>query len=614
MTGNWHFKPIGKGETIREPTAEAFFASDAVRKPGSALIREGIQNSLDSTLPGEQTLIRISLINEADAPGWHETAQYFTSAWTHYTAEDNGLPPDELPQQGGVCPFLVFEDFGTKGLQGDPETPYPPKDKSENNFFHFFRAEGRTDKDTSKRGSWGLGKDTFFRASSINTLFGLTIRDDDRRRMVMGKTVLKSHYAGDEYCQDGYFGVRPDDEEHFIMPIEDDGAIEEFLNVFRSYRGGDPGLSIFVPWPDTEISAKEIIQSVFQNYFYTILAGELVVMVETQGIETWLDKDSLLNEARKIPEVQDNLPITELAEWALARLEDAERHELNMPDPRQGWSWSSKLFSEEVLQTLREKLQNQDNIAIRVPVTVRKRGVAAERSHFDVYLRSSESNERLRPVFIRDGIVISNVGAPTMGGMHSLVVIDHQPLSAFLRQSENPSHTIWQGQQVKKEYVSGVGDLDFVRRSVREIVNLLTAEDREEDRHLLADLFPAPGSGRRGGNGPGPIERNPSFFAITGTSSGFTVAPGRDQIAADSLVRVQAAYDIRRGNPLSKYRADDFQLDQTPIEYQATGVEVLEVNDNRMVLKIVEPGSFRLAVTGFDYNRQVYVRADVMEG
>ena len=589
MTGKWHFRPTGKGETIRDSTAGAFFASDAVRDPGSALIREGIQNSLDSAVPGEQTLIRISLINEANASGWNETAHYFTDAWAHYRADTSGLLPDEVPDEGDVCQLLVFEDFGTYGLRGDPETPYPPKDRSENNFFHFFRAEGRTDKDNSKRGSWGLGKDTFFRASRINTLFGLTIRDDDRRYMLMGKTVLKGHYTGDEYCQDGYFGVRPDAAEHFVMPIEDDGAIEEFLKVFPSYRGNEPGLSIFVPWPDPEISDKEIIQSVFRNYFYTVLAGDLAVMVETQGIETLLDKDSLLDDARKIPEVEGFLPVTELAEWALVRLEDADRHELNMPDPRQGWSWSSKLFSEEALQTLREKLQNQDNIAIRVPVTVRKRNEPPVQSHFDVYLRSSESNELLRPVFIRDGIVISGVDAPRMRGMHALVVVDDQPLSAFLRLSENPSHTLWQGQQVKKEYVSGVGDLNFVLRSVREIVNLLTVEDREEDKHLLADLFPVPGAGRPGGNGPPPLTRNPSYFVISGTSDGFTVSPGQNPIAAGSVVRVQTAYDIRRGNPLSKYSASDFQLDQPPVEYQATGIEVMEVTGNRTVVKIVEP-------------------------
>ena len=305
------------------------------------------------------------------------------------------------------------------------------------------------------------------------------------------------------------------------------------------------------------------------------------MVVETPGIETLLDKDSLLDEARKVPDVEGYLPITELAEWALVRLEDTDRHELNMPNPTAGWSWNSKLFPEEVIQILREKLQNQDNIAIRVPVTVRKRNETPVQSYFDLYLRGSESNEALRPVFIRDGIVISGVDAPRMRGMHALVVVDDQPLSAFLRQSENPSHTLWQGQQVKKDYSSGVGDLNFVVRSVREIVNLLTAEDREEDRHLLADLFPVPGSGRPSGNGMRQLQQSPSYFVISGTSDGFTVAPGQNPIEAGGTVRLQAAYDIRRGNPLSKYSTGDFQLDQPPIVYQATGIEVMEVTGNR---------------------------------
>lgn len=78
-------------------------------------------------------------------------------------------------------------------------------------------------------------------------------------------------------------------------------------------------------------------------------------------------------------------------------------------------------------------------------------------------------------------------------------------------------------------------------------------------------------------------------------------------------MRVQAAYDTRKGNPLSRYSAEDFQLGQLPIQIQENGVDILGVTRNEMTFRVVEPESFRLAVTGFDENRQVYVRAVAVE-
>ena len=42
------------------------------------------------------------------------------------------------PGQNSACPFLVFEDFGTTGLEGDP-TQWHPMEGFRNGFFTFFR-------------------------------------------------------------------------------------------------------------------------------------------------------------------------------------------------------------------------------------------------------------------------------------------------------------------------------------------------------------------------------------------------------------------------------------------------------------------------------------------
>ena len=608
MTANWHFKAHSPGSTIREPIAGAFFASDAVSEPGAALVREGIQNSLDAARDGERTLVRISLVRENEALDWPEINPYFVGAAVHYTADDNGLRRENIPNENTPRTMLIFEDFGTNGLRGDPETPYPPRERRENNFFHFFRAEGLTDKDPGKRGSWGLGKDTFFRASKVNTVFGLTVRDDDRRRLLMGKTVLKSHYVGDGYFQDGYFGIKADSSD-MVTPIEDSVALDQFCKAFHLERGNDSGLSVVVPWLDPEITETTVIQAVFKNYFYAILSGDLEVMVETSGVKEWLDKDNFLAEARRLADRHGVLPIIELADWAVNDISDADRHRLNMPATRRGWAWERELFGDDLLKILSGKLRDKERIAIRVPVTVRKRDGARPESYFDVYIQSEDSNERTHPMFIRDGILISAVNAPPMRGIRALVIVNDAPLSEFLRQSENPSHTVWQGQQVKDDYTSGVGDLAFVVNSVRRICDLAAAEDKEEDKKLLADIFPMPGRGRRGG---GRLPPQPRHFTIDRIAGGFSVTPGSTPVEAGDRAEIRVAYDVRRGSALSRYRTTDFRLGEASVRYQAEGAEIEEVSDNRMVVRITNP-QFRVAVTGFDENRQIYVKVDRTE-
>lgn len=576
MQIGWHFIPHTPGASIREPIAGAFFASDAVSEPGEALVREGIQNSLDATPNGERTLVRISLISDDSALDSQEVSQYFIDAKAHYHAEDSGLRNDHLPAKDEKCPVLVFEDFGTYGLLGDPATPFPPKNKKENNFFHFFRAEGRSDKDSSKRGSWGLGKDTFFRASRVNTIFGLTIREGDKRTLLMGKAILKHHYIGEIYCHDGYFGDLDDVHDGIVLPIENIENVDQFTQTFRLERQQEPGLSVVVPWVHQEISQTAIVKAVFRNYFYPILSGSLDVMVETSGIETSLDKNTLPSEARKLTDDQTILTFIDLAKWVIEGDAGQSRLTIKAPDSNRAWHWNRDLFTDEILQSLSKSLVDRNRVAIRVPVIVRKKDGSRACSYFDVYMTSDDTNERVRPVFIRDGIIVSDVSAPRMRGIRALVVVTNPPLSEFLRQAENPSHTLWHGQQLKDDYVSGVTDLNFVVNCVRRIYDMAIAEDKREDRRLLSDIFPI--TSKRGTPVP-PPPPSPPYFAINRISGGFKVLPGRISSRKNSLAEIEIAYDVRRGNPLKRYHADDFRLNRRPIRCTHEGIKILDTID-----------------------------------
>ena len=621
----WYFKPKQPGDTQRESTYGEFFAADAISDPGRALVREGIQNSMDAGRDGEQVHVRIYLSGEVDAVRPQTAICYFGGLIPHLQARDNGLRPEDLPTFNAPCPFLAFEDFGTSGLEGDPAEPFQSKTGRRNHFYYFFRAEGQTDKGEAHRGSWGVGKHVFVRASRTSTVFGLTVRRSDHRRLLFGKCVLKCHWLKDEYCQDGYFGQRQD-RTGLVLPLEDEAELARFCNAFQLQRGNDPGLSIVVPWPDPEITDRAIVTAVVRDYFYPILCGDLVVWVETPSVKTILDAGSLIPEVSKLDAdiVRDVKPLVELAKWALDLPED-QRYELNMPPPDQAWQWSRDLIPREAFQAFRDTFQRGDPCPVRVPVTVRKKDGTSNSSHFDVFLKRDVSEQSGRPVFIRGGVIISRVDAPRSRGTRAIVIADDPPIASFLRDAENPSHTEWQQVRLKANYKSGVSDLGFVRRSVHELVRILTEAEKEEDRTLLADFFslPAPPeensavsvrqkrpiSKEKGTDSekvkPPPRPR-PQGFQIQKVQGGFSVLPSEEGVSPPRYLKIRVAYSTRRGNPLNKYDPADFRLEDGAIKVQTMGITLIERKDNKLLLEI-HALEFKLEVTGFDTRRDLYV-------
>ena len=175
----------------------------------------------------------MSLINQDIAPSWADVEKYFGTAWPHYTTERSGLHRDDIPSQQEKCTALVFEDIDTTGLVGDTEAWREPEEGERNDLFNFFRAEALTHKSPGERGSRGIGKATFIQASRVNTLFGLTIRHNDPERLLMGRSVLKSHrMENDHHHGDGYFGIPSTENEGLVSPIEDDDFIDDVYPIF----------------------------------------------------------------------------------------------------------------------------------------------------------------------------------------------------------------------------------------------------------------------------------------------------------------------------------------------------------------------------------------------
>jgi hypothetical protein len=631
----WHFRSKMPGEPTREPVYGEFFASDAISAPGNALVREGIQNALDAAISDDPVIIRIYLSGQDKAVPAKDASKFFKTAWKHFLAQNNGLHPDKIPDPNSPCRFLAFEDFTTSGLTGDTFAHSHPA-AGKNHFYHFFRAEGQSDKEASHRGSWGVGKHVFFRASQISTVFGYTVRSGDNRSLLMGKSVLKSHYVDDSYdmsFQDGYFGIPPENEHDLVFPVENNPLIGQFSSLFSLQRSpGDPGLSLVVLWPDQEITDKDIVSAVLRDYFYPILSKQLEVLVETPTVTTVLDAKELEAEVAKLDkQLSENLkPLIDLAVWARDQTNDEYLTVASLNNGKE-CTWSKEMFTEEQLAYLRKTYHAGDKLVVRVPVILHRSNGENENSFFNIYLFRDSTESLGRPTFIREGIIVSEVKSPKTRGTRSLVTISDRPLAEFLRSAENPSHTEWHHARLKHEYKAYKKTLDFVKRSVHELVRILSEVEKEEDRFLLADFFPLPpqleqdddtvivkkpkGRDGKGEQSPKPdpdIPRSQKRFRVKKIKGGFSVVPTSNDASPPKRLDIRIAYDVRRGNPLKKYNPADFKLNDDNsagrLNFERRNVHVIMCDSNHIVLDIKD-SDFAFSVSGFDERRQLYVKA-----
>jgi hypothetical protein len=197
------------------------------------------------------------------------------------------------------------------------------------------------------------------------------------------------------------------------LPIDNPWIIERFCTDFHLSRKTEPGLSVVVPWCEADINENFLIAAVCRDYFYPILAAKLEVIVGTSDGETVINHESIVAVSHNLAhELPAELPaLLQLAEWA-TELRPAERILVGKPPHDRALKWAAELFSQEQITKIRESLQSGERIALRVPLAVREKNTEPRSSFFDVFLVADPKAERGRPVFVREGIIISDVRAP----------------------------------------------------------------------------------------------------------------------------------------------------------------------------------------------------------
>ena len=412
---------MSRGEINVDPIEGEFFTTEALGSLSDALVREAIQNSLDAAYPDEKVQVIIAFSHPKQELLPSKAEVYLRGLRAHLSGEDAGLT--DQPQANEPMDFMLIEDFGTRGLEGDireDEDVSRDGGRPKNDFFYFWRNIGRAVEGTTARGRWGLGKTVFQATSRINSFLGMTVRRSDPRRLLMGQSVLKIHRSHGKKCAPyGYYGIF---EEAFALPVDDPAHADRLCADFGLQRSNQPGLSVIVPYPDKEILANDIIRSAIHHYFFPILSGELVVTVRDGSAIDVLDRETIFSfldrtDWRDKESIRSRL---ELARWSID-LPDEKYVQIGKPPEGRQPKWEEDLFNPAHLDDLRKKLDRGEKIALIVPIWIKRTGGTTQYSSFRIVLERDPNIERGEDHFIREGVTIAGVASLRQRGIRVLV-------------------------------------------------------------------------------------------------------------------------------------------------------------------------------------------------
>jgi hypothetical protein len=610
---SWHFREMDRGEINVDPVHDEFFKAQDL---ADALVREAIQNSLDARRGNSKVHVRFRFAVDDHALPTEAAARYLDGLNEHLPAGTN------LP---GSMPFLSVEDTGTRGLTGNPgEDPELDDTRgARNDFYYFWRNVGRSGKGELDRGRWGLGKAVFSVSSQIHTIFGLTLRADDQRRLLLGQSVLKTHILeGKRHAPYGFFANVGGDS--FPHAIADEALIEQFVTDFGLQRS-EPGLSIVIPFHRSEdLRFEQIVASVIRQYFYPILRSDLEVTVEENGIAEKISNRTIESVAKQAGLDESLARLCALTRTSVL-LEEHEWIDITEPAGSAAPKWQDDAIVPERLEMLRQRFETGDVIGFRVALPVRRKKGRPSASHFRVVLQKDETLKRGEHHFIRRGITIPDVKSARDKPIRALLVADDDALSTFLGDAENPAHSDWseRNDRIRNLYENGASMLRYVKKAISHLATILATPPAGRNDDLLADLFSInlaadeiargrePATSAAGETGetrvPGPRAPQPEKLRLTALAGGFTLRGSNSLGDVGAMITAEFAYRSRNGNPFRKHSRFDFDLEDGSLALRIEGATVRAAGANRMEIVPSRP-DFHLTLTGFDARRDLVVR------
>jgi hypothetical protein len=450
----------------------------------------------------------------------------------------------------------------------------------------------------------------------------------------MGQSVLKIHRAeNQQFCPYGFYATLG--AEDFQLPFDAEGQLDDFREDFQLRRDRDKrtktGLSIVIPFPEIdEIEIGKMIQSAIIHYFYPIIAGDLIVTVANEDGEIVIDAGSIDAVVEEHANGDASFDAARLqALFAMVRrtlaLDRGTFLTLPEPTPPRAPDWSTGRFDESVIVAIKKQFAETGMLAIRIPLTVRRKNPRRDAStFFDVFVERDEMLAKAEDHYIRQGITISKITTLKEKGYRGIVVVEDDALSSLLGDSENPSHTLWEEKEkkLKERFDWGAFTVRFVRNALPRIVSQLIFMPEGRDFDTLRNIFfldvdAAEKKDKRrsavrskdaneSAQEDLDLPESKAPFVVRKIDGGFKVGLATKGAFDAYPITVEVAYEVRRGNAFKKYDKFDFDLGSRPISIESSAA-TCSAQRNRLEV-LPQSREFSVQVSGFDPNRDLAVR------
>ena len=293
--GKWHFQ-VARGIGIAPGVAVREVLANTGIRSGELLAREVIQNSVDAAdESGGQRAVRIcfkfieyqrSVLDLLDMGKDSEFAARVVSAGFG----DLGLHPlNAILRRSDKIRGLLIEDFGTRGLRGEPV------DQSSDVHKLLFSV-GNTDKDSAvgTGGSYGFGKSALAICSMLNTIICYTAYASENglvKRLIGGAYLKKHKYDKQDWSGWAWFGEakrrKTQEDVQHPVPIEGDEAERLASKLgFDSRDELSTGTSILLLDLADDVTPESVMDGVEKWWWPRIEDGTLdVEVIDFQGRE-----------------------------------------------------------------------------------------------------------------------------------------------------------------------------------------------------------------------------------------------------------------------------------------------------------------------------------------
>jgi len=634
----WRFEPLRRGDVEMGITQRDDFDNDFV-KLSETIIREPIQNSLDAAFrrwivteegnrwlasdAGKEWSAREGLEVPADFEGpvkvvfrWIKLndKEYLKELCKDqlFHAREAGIDVDVVDFNNPTA--LIIEDFGTTGLLGDVRNP----DKRD--FYGFWRSHGNSNKKGGSLGRWGLGKLVYSCTSMLGMFFGVTRRPGDEEPHLMGQTVLNTRdVGGRKYPPHAFFCSLEDEDPLDPLPVscDDSEFLENFCNHFKIDRSDKNGLSIAIPFPNPSFNAQDMIGTSISNYFYPLLTGKL----ELQFDDIELNSKNVRSLAKEYAGhlIKD---IDNLFDFIEASHEIIKSK--NYIEVAPAWIEDKRLdkndFDEDQLEGIKKRFKDGELIALRLPVTLVKKGSGQLESEFSIFLQKPDGIFSGRDLYVRGGLTLP--GEEKFGHRNAFgaMIAESEIISELLGYAENAAHTKWAANaaKLKEHYIGAEKIITPIRNSVTQLFDLISETEGDRDEAALIDYFKVKKpidekekkTKKKKTKGPSVVVKSkPKEFITTEIAGGFHVSSTDLFDGTDSSreLMVEVAYKVPKGNAFKKYSPYDFKLGDGSIKIKEAGLKQTSRLPNKLSYRVTHL-PFKLKITGFDVNRDLIVR------